>query len=137
MTWETIPLRGNGISVSWRKPGGQGAKLQLALTLSSGVCAAAGFTRDGWVFVQRDRMGGKLRLAVATEATDGARKLVWKASKNSVCGQIFIPLKDVQQTLLEPKPAQTCRYDVQQGEVVIRLPPWACPPVVVSVGRAA
>jgi hypothetical protein len=137
MTWETIPLRGSGVSVAWRRPGGQGAGLQLALTLSSGVCAAMGAAPGCRIVVQRDRMAGKLRIAVAQPHEDGARKLTWKATKFLHCATLFIPLRDVQEHVREQKPAQTCRYEVAPGEVIIKLPAWACPPVLVANWKAA
>lgn len=137
MTWETVPLRGSGVSIAWRKPGGQGAGFQIALTISSGVCAAMGAEPGTMIVVQRDRAAGKLRLLVGTSADDGARRMTWKETKNSRCAQLFVPLKDVQQVLREQKPAQTCGYEVERGSLTISLPHWACPLIQVSGGARA
>ena len=97
-----------------------------------------GAARGKRVVVQRDRMAGRLRIALASETDDGARLMAWKRSKNSECATLFVPLKDVAEIIQAPKPAQTCRYEVGNGELIIKLPTWACPPVQMpSAARPA
>jgi hypothetical protein len=131
MTWETVPFRGRSITVSWRKPGGIGAKFQLSITIGSGACDAMGLRQGQRVVVQRDRVGGKMRLLVAPDdGTPGARRPTWKRSKNAVVAVVFVPMPDVR--LDNKKPAQHVAHDVAPGELTLRLPHWACPLVRIS-----
>lgn len=133
MTWETIPLRGASVTVSWRVPGGRGCNRQLCITISSGVCEAIGLRRGGRVVVQRDRFAGKLRLLLADDKADGGRRPAWKRTKNADVAVVFVPLKDV--TLDKNQPAQLVACEPKPGELVVRLPHWACP--IAQVSRPA
>lgn len=134
MTWETVPMRGASVSVSWRKPGGLGARFQLAITVASGVCAAMGLRPGLRVVPQRDRVAGKMRLLVTDQDVDGARRPTWKRSKRAEVAAIFVPMPDVR--LDTQKPAQNVAHEVAPGELIIRLPHWACPLVRVSQNTA-
>lgn len=126
MTWETIPLRGGSVSASWRHPGGKGARRQLCLTISSGLCDAAGLTPGKRVVVQRDRAIGKLRLAVVAEKVTGARCPQWKKSAVADLCMVWVPLQDVD--LRENKPAKSVQHELAaDGSLVVRLPSWALP----------
>lgn len=141
MTWETIPLRGGSVSVSWRLPGGKGAGRQLCITVSSGVREAMGMARGDRVIVRRDRERGRLLLLPARAAgkglcwPDGARAPRWRCTRNSLVMQVWAPLLDV--TLERDMPAQSVAMALTDGGLELRLPHWACPLVKVTVGRAA
>lgn len=126
MTWETIPLRGGSVSASWRFPGGKGARRQLCLTISSGLCDAVGLAPGKRVVVQRDRVIGKLRLAVVAEKVTGARCPRWKKSAVADVAVLWVPLPDV--VLRENRPAVSVQHEIAaDGALVIRLPSWALP----------
>jgi hypothetical protein len=138
VTWENIAPRageriGNGgVTVAWRRVSNRGT-LVLAVTLGSAACEALGFKKGQRATVQRDRIGGKLRV---TPSADEGWKAAWKESAGATCAVLHIPLDDL--TLTERKPAQAVKWEVEGNSIVLKLPPWACPIVRVNVsGRAA
>jgi len=133
MTWETIPLRGSGVTVSWKLPGGKGASRQLRVQIGSGVARAMGLSRGDKVVAQRDRIAGKLRLLVAKPKDHGARAVHWRQSAKAEMCHVFVPLLDVEQ---DDKPAQTVSYEVASGELIVKLPHWAVDRIV-QVSRPA
>lgn len=134
MTWETVPLRGGSVSVSWRKPGGKGVKQQLCITLSDGLRDAIGLHPGALVVPQRDRIAGSMRLLVVHERVSGARRPRWRMTKRSAIPMLWVPMLDV--VLNMDKTAQSVPHSIVDGALVIRLPHWACPLIQVS-GRAA
>ena len=132
MTWERLTTqlgRGDTVTVSWRTPGGRSTPA-LALSLSKTVCAKLGLAagQKGGppqrVYVERDRMAGKLRVKQAPEsaARHECRHVAWKDKGCS----ITIPMDDVK--LAEKKPAQDVAWEItKDGWLVVKLPHWACP----------
>ena len=141
MTWERIQThvgRGEHVAVSWRISGGR-STLALAVSISRSVCDRLGLRKNEpgqpvqRVIVERDRMGGKVRLRLAPEGAKRteSRHLAWK-DRGCTVG---IPLDDVK--LKEKKPAQDVPWAIEDGWLTVKLPPWACPLVQVSGGKAA
>lgn len=121
MTWETVPMRGlGGVTCAWRKPGGQGCGLQLAVVVSSSTCHSVGLRRGHRVLVQIDRAAGKMRFLVSEKE---GRKPQWKRTKRADIAAIYVPMPHL--GLAEPKPAQAVRWEEAPGELTIKLPPWA------------
>lgn len=140
MGWERITTqlgRGDTVTVSWRTPGGRSTPA-LTVSLSKSVCAKLGLSKNEKgqpvqrVVVERDRMAGRVRLAVAPQGTPrhDCRHVAWKDGGCSV----GVPLDDVK--LTEKKPAQDVAWEIKDGWLVIKLPHWACPMIHVS-GKVA
>lgn len=143
MAWETVVRepggRSFGVTVSWRTPGGR-ATPALALSLGKETCRSLGLVKQAKgqaaarVVVQRDRMAGKLRVVLATtEPPEHQRAVAWKSDGCT----ITVPLDDVK--LTENKPAQDVRWEFEgdRTALIVKLPPWACPLIQVSGGKAA
>ena len=138
MTWEAIAPRsgerhGNGgVTVAWRSTSGRNYMV-LVLTLGTIACEPLGLKPGDRIRVDRDRMGGKLR--VMPGGNEGW-KPSWRKSPSGCCAVMNIPLDDV--TLAERKPAQAVKWDIEGNSIVLKLPPWACPIVrVTAPGKAA
>lgn len=130
--WETVPLRGTGVALAWRKPGGAGAGPALVITISAEVAIAMGLDPSHRIVPQRNRMAGQLRLVVCEGKPPGARRPAWKHTKHVRVPTIFVPMLDVQATLRGTKPREAARFQVAPGVLTISLPAWACPPVQIS-----
>lgn len=118
--------RGDGITVSWR-PTSNRANCMLVVTLGRTMCDRIGLQKGLRVIVERDRLAGKLYLR--TDAVEG-----WRPAWKEGCCCVNVPLDDVR---TDRKPAQAVPCEVVDGEVVLRLPPWACPPVKIDTARRA
>jgi hypothetical protein len=134
-TWEPVKTRlgrGDQVAVSWRITGGR-ATPALAVSLSKSVCERMGLEKNEKgapvqrVVVERDRVRGRvrLRLAPAGLPRSECRHMAWK-DKGCTVG---VPLDDVK--LTTTKPAQDVPWSIEDGWLVVKLPPWACPPIRV------
>lgn len=132
------PGRGDQVTVSWRRIGGRSTPA-LAVSLSRSVCDRLGLRKNERgepvqrVVVERDRRAGKVWLQLAPEGTgrQASRHLAWKDKGCTVA----VPLDDVK--LKEMKPAQDVPWTIEDGWLEVKLPPWACPLIQVSGGKAA
>lgn len=142
MTWERITTqlgRGDTVTVSWRTPGGRTTPA-LSVSLSKTVCEKVGLKADRKgipkqrVYVERDRIGGKIRLTLAPPSAPRheCRHVAWKDKGCSIA----VPMDDVK--ISERKPAQDVAWNITgDGWLVIKLPHWACPIVQISGGSNA
>lgn len=128
-----VTNRTGGVTVSWRKVSARAGRV-LVVMMGKDLLATIGLAQGMRCVVERDRMLGRLYLRPCAEDTAEAWKPTWKDG----CAAINAPLDDVK--VAENKPAQMVmhEWDASAGELCVRLPPWACPPVKVLVpGKAA
>lgn len=134
----TRPGRGDQVTVSWRKIGGRQTPT-LAVSISRSVCERMGLQKNQpgtpvqRVVVERDRMAGKVWVQLAPEGAPRieSRHLAWKDKGCTVS----VPLDDLR--LDKPKPAQDVVWAIEDGWLMVKLPPWACPLIQISGGKAA
>lgn len=117
---------GDGVTVSWRKSSARTSEV-LVVTLGAASVTKMGLTRGRRVIVERDREAGRLYLRADAETG-------WRPAWKEGCCCLSIPLDDVR---ADRKPAQVVHTEWHYGELCIRLPPWACPPVKINARRAA
>ena len=139
--WEpikTLGTRDHQVSVAWRRNGTRVGRL-LAISVGESICNQMGFQkhekgqRGQRVVIERNRMAGKLRLRLAPKGTrpEEQRHLAWRTKGCT----ILVPLDDVK--VQENKLAQDVVWSIEDGWLIVKWPPWACPMVQVSGGKAA
>lgn len=118
--------RSFGVTVSWRKTS-ERANAVLIVTIGGEVVKQLGLERGQRIVVERDRLAGRLYLRA--DPHEG-----WKPSWKEGCACVNIPLDDVTS---EKRPAQGVAWEIVSGELSLRLPTWACPPVKIDTTKRA